>query len=75
MTTPENENLTRLIGRHFVFEIPPTEKKLRPQKFCRVCYQRKVRRDTSFYCPSARGSLDCLGECFQKYHTKEAYWE
>ncbi|KAK3757441.1 hypothetical protein RRG08_038796 [Elysia crispata] len=76
ISTPENENLSRLTGRHFIFEIPPTEKKLRPQKRCRVCYQRKVRRDIRFYClscPSQPGL--CLGECFQRYHTKEAYWE
>ncbi|GFN89722.1 PiggyBac transposase uribo2 [Plakobranchus ocellatus] len=74
LPTLENENLTRLTERHFIYEIPLTEGKLRPQKR-KVCYKRGRRRDTHFYCPSCSSKSGlCLGECFEKYHTKKSFW-
>ncbi|GFN76268.1 PiggyBac transposase uribo2 [Plakobranchus ocellatus] len=68
--TLENENLTRLTGLHFMYEIPPTAGKLRPQKRCKVCYKERTRRDTRFYCPSWPSEPGlCLGQCFKLYHT------
>ena len=32
----------RLKGHHFSSEIPPTEKKVKPQKSCVVCYSKKI---------------------------------
>lgn len=46
-----NQDLCRLTGRHFIYTIPPTDGKLRPQKRCKVCLKRGTRRDTRFYCP------------------------
>ncbi|KAK3732990.1 hypothetical protein RRG08_002596 [Elysia crispata] len=45
-----NENLLRLTGRHFIEQIPATAKE-RPQKRCRVCSKKGVRRDVRYHCP------------------------
>lgn len=42
---------SRLTERHFVQEIPPTEKKARPQRRCVVCNKHGRRRDTSVLVP------------------------
>ena len=52
VATVENEELARLTGRHFLFELPLNPNKLRPQRRCKVCYKRAIRRHTRFYCPS-----------------------
>ena len=73
--TPD-EHVLRLTGRHFLEEIPSTEKKQRPQKRCRVCYKRGQRKDVRLQCsgcPSRPGLH--LVECFKAYHTKLRYWE
>ncbi|GFR70878.1 PiggyBac transposase Uribo2 [Elysia marginata] len=76
VVTEDNEDLARLTGRHFIYELPPSANKLRPQKRCRVCFKRGQRRDTRFHCPTCPSPPGlCLGECFKLYHTKEAYWE
>ena len=43
---PREEAIARLIERHFIAPIPPTEKKEKPQKKCRVCTKRKTRMDS-----------------------------
>ena len=67
----QNEDLCRLTA---IYEIPPTQCK-RPKKGCKVCYKRGQRRDTRFYCPKCPSQPGlCLGDCFERYHTKEAFW-
>ncbi|XP_063302359.1 piggyBac transposable element-derived protein 4-like [Pelobates fuscus] len=56
---------------HFCFRIPPTPKKKTPQKRCRLCYQRGVRTETSFYCPDCPSQPGlCIGNCFKEFHTQ-----
>uniref|UniRef100_A0A8C5R0Q0 PiggyBac transposable element-derived protein domain-containing protein n=1 Tax=Leptobrachium leishanense TaxID=445787 RepID=A0A8C5R0Q0_9ANUR len=60
----------RVGAMHFIYKIPPTEGKQKPQKRCRVCFKRGQRRDTIFYCPECPGQPGlCLGDCFKIYHT------
>uniref|UniRef100_A0A8C5M180 PiggyBac transposable element-derived protein domain-containing protein n=1 Tax=Leptobrachium leishanense TaxID=445787 RepID=A0A8C5M180_9ANUR len=60
----------RVGATHFIYKIPPTEGKQKPQKRCRVCFKRGQRRDTIFYCPECPGQPGlCLGDCFKLYHT------
>ncbi|XP_053308372.1 uncharacterized protein LOC128470503 [Spea bombifrons] len=64
----------RIGATHFIFKIPPTEKKQNPQKRCRVCYSRGQRKDTPLYCPDCPGEPAlCLGNCFKLYHTTAAF--
>jgi len=73
--TPD-EHVQRLTGRHFIEEIPSTEKKAKPQKRCRVCYKKGLRKDVRYHCsdcPSKPG-LHLMG-CYKKYHTQLLYWE
>ncbi|KAK3725592.1 hypothetical protein RRG08_043010 [Elysia crispata] len=70
-----NENLLRLTGRHFIEQIPATAKE-RPQKRCRVCSKKGVRRDVRYHCPDCPSKPGlCLQHCFRAYHTLECYWE
>jgi len=46
----ENESVVRPTGRHFIAKIEQTAKE-RPQKRCRVCYKRRVRKETKYHCP------------------------
>uniref|UniRef100_A0A8C5MX79 PiggyBac transposable element-derived protein domain-containing protein n=1 Tax=Leptobrachium leishanense TaxID=445787 RepID=A0A8C5MX79_9ANUR len=60
----------RVGATHFIYKIPPTEGKQKPQKRCRVCFKSGQRRDTIFYCPECPGQPGlCLGDCFKLYHT------
>lgn len=54
---------------HYLECIPPTEKKTRPTKPCRVCTQNKMRRETRYYCPvcDEKPAL-CVQDCFKTYH-------
>lgn len=57
-------------GQHFPGVVPPTGKKSRPQKRCRVCSKQGIRKDTIYHCetcPSQPGL--CINECFRIYHT------
>ena len=40
----------RLKGRHFPSEIPPKEKKVKPQKRCVVCYSNEIRKESRYHC-------------------------
>ncbi|XP_056392685.1 piggyBac transposable element-derived protein 4-like [Hyla sarda] len=70
-TTSSQMEVSRIVrGQHFPGKLPPTEKKRRPQKLCRVCYAKGVKKYTTHICetcPSNPGL--CIGECFQAYHT------
>jgi hypothetical protein len=64
--------MPRLLERHFPERIPPTERKSRPTKRCVVCYKKKRRRETVFWCPDCVVGL-CVEGCFKTYHTKLSY--
>uniref|UniRef100_A0A8C5PTB7 PiggyBac transposable element-derived protein domain-containing protein n=1 Tax=Leptobrachium leishanense TaxID=445787 RepID=A0A8C5PTB7_9ANUR len=48
----ESGDLQRLSGRHFPSRVPPTRCKKSPQKKCRVCRKKGIRKDSSYYCPT-----------------------
>ena len=57
------------VGRHFLQLIPPTAAKSNPQKKCRMCCQKGVRKEIRYKC---RNSFDhpglCPAPCFGEYH-------
>lgn len=64
------EDLARLTERHFISTIPPTDKKARAQKRCRVCYLQGRRKDVRYHCldcPTKPGL--CMEPCYKLYHT------
>ncbi|XP_071972612.1 piggyBac transposable element-derived protein 4-like [Engystomops pustulosus] len=61
-------------GQHFPSQVPPTAKKARPQKRCRVCYKNGIRKDTGYQCMTCHDQPGlCIHECFRKYHTSLEY--
>ena len=54
--------------RHFISQIPPTEKKKWPQKPCIICRRYGVRHDTRYYCKFCNTAL-CKEPCFREYHS------
>lgn len=70
----ENEDLyparkkTRL-EFHYLESLPPTEKKQRPTKPCRICTQAGKRRESRYFCPvcEEKPAL-CVEDCFKKFH-------
>ena len=56
---------------HQRVHIPPTEKKIYPQKRCRECYKKKIRKETRCHCDvcPAKPGL-CEGTCFDDYHER-----
>ncbi|CAH2319774.1 Hypothetical predicted protein [Pelobates cultripes] len=70
----ESDDVQRLFGKHFPSRIPPTPCKKSPQRKCRVCYKKGVRKDSSYYCPSCP-SLPalCITNCYKVYHTELNY--
>jgi hypothetical protein len=72
---PAVESLLRLTQKHFPDVIPPTDKKSRAQKRCRVCWARdKVRRDVRYHCPDCPTNPGlCFPACFKAYHTQMEY--
>ncbi|XP_053323867.1 piggyBac transposable element-derived protein 4-like [Spea bombifrons] len=70
----QDENVLRLTGRHFPSTIPTTGAKQKPQKRCRVCYKKGIRKDSRYHCPSCPSLPGlCINECFMIYHTKVDY--
>lgn len=71
---PREEAITRLTERHFIAPIPPTEKKEKPQKKCRVCTKRKTRKESRYHCASCPSNPGlCYYPCFEIYHTQYHY--
>ncbi|XP_044133452.1 piggyBac transposable element-derived protein 4-like [Bufo gargarizans] len=70
----EVEEIRRLVERHFIAAIPPTQNQTHPQRRCRVCSKRGIRRDTRYFCPDcpSRPAL-CIGNCFKVYHTRARF--
>ena len=64
-----DQNLLRLVERHFISQLPSTAGKQRAQRRCVRCHKLGVRRDTRFWCNVCQVSL-CLAECFEIYHTQ-----
>lgn len=72
----KQENLMRLTERHFPEKIAATGKKSIPQKRCKVCHSKNIRRESRYTCnscPSKPGL--CVDECFRIYHSKAHYWK
>ena len=76
-------DVTRLNQPHYPDYLPPTEKKARPTKNCKLCYLRSSksgttasaspepafrRKQTSFWCPDCQVPL-CVHPCFRDWHT------
>ena len=75
MEIPREEHVIRLTERHFVSPVPETASKQKPQKRCRVCYKKKVRKDSRYHCPNCPSNPGlCYYPCFELYHTKVNYW-
>ena len=56
-------------GHHFPSEIPPTEKKVRPQKRCVVCYSKESRKESQYHCKNGEQKPGlCPAPCFMLYH-------
>ena len=57
------------VGRHLLQLIPPTAAKSNPQKKCRMCCRKGVRKETRYQC---RIFFDhpglCPAPCFEEYH-------
>eukprot|EP00079_Xenopus_tropicalis_P036071 XP_017949842.1 PREDICTED: piggyBac transposable element-derived protein 4-like [Xenopus tropicalis] len=71
---PASDNVVRLMGKHFIGKLPPTPCKQNPQKSCKVCRKRGVRRDTRYCCPKCpRNPGLCFQPCFEIYHTQLHY--
>nr|CAH7735314.1 unnamed protein product [Callosobruchus chinensis] len=62
-------NVSRFIDRHFPSIIPPTPNKEKPTKRCHICYEKKVRKESRYWCSECRTGL-CPAPCFGVYHTK-----
>ncbi|KAM9743810.1 piggyBac transposable element-derived protein 4-like [Menidia menidia] len=60
------------LGRHRLQHLPPTSRKARPARKCRVCARRGYRSETKMWCKSCRVPLHA-GDCFTDYHTKMNY--
>lgn len=77
--TNPSTSADRLTGRHFARKVPPTEKKARPCRSCKVCGDKAkketgkwARKETTYYCPMCDVPL-CVPQCFELYHTKAKY--
>ena len=71
--TPRYDPETRLRGgfkAHHMSLYPATEKQKYPQRRCRVCMKKKVRKETRVYCKECNIPL-CKTPCFGDYHTKK----
>lgn len=63
-------NVSRFIERHFPAIIPPTPNKEKPTKRCHICHEKKVRKESRYWCLECRTGL-CPAPCFGIYHTQE----
>nr|BAF82021.1 piggyBac transposase Uribo1 [Xenopus borealis] len=67
---PGNDNVARMMGKHFIAHIPPTPNKRYAQRTCKVCRSRGVRKDVRYFCAKcpSKPAL-CFEPCFELYHT------
>ncbi|KAM4807675.1 piggyBac transposable element-derived protein 4-like [Rhinophrynus dorsalis] len=69
-----HDDLVRLRERYFISKLPPSARRRRRQKPCRVCSKTGRRRDTRYYCPKCPSQPGlCFEECFEIYHTVQNY--
>ena len=76
-TDNRDENVLRVLQPGHVPEhLPPTEKKQKPQKRCKVCRMKGAgRRESRFYCPDCPSKPGlCFPQCFRAYHSQRKYW-
>uniref|UniRef100_A0A1B6J0L0 PiggyBac transposable element-derived protein 4 C-terminal zinc-finger domain-containing protein n=1 Tax=Homalodisca liturata TaxID=320908 RepID=A0A1B6J0L0_9HEMI len=66
------EDILRLIQRHFPEYVPPTEKKAGPSRRCIVCSKRNVRRESRYQYSDCDIGL-CAAPCFKVFHTEKNY--
>ena len=67
----KEKDILRLFEKHFIDEIPATEKKEISQKRCRVCYKKGLKKEARFHCtmcPEHPGLH--LRKDFNDYHTR-----
>ena len=59
---------------HFLEVLPPTNKKERPFKPCRVCTKNKKRKETRYFCGVCpeKPAL-CIDKCFKEYHIQHGH--
>ncbi|GFO01917.1 poc1 centriolar protein homolog a [Plakobranchus ocellatus] len=83
---PTPSSTSRLVAQHSHYpeHIPPTPKKDKPYRACRVCFQRNIRdrggqkrtdykrRETRFWCSVCKVAL-CATPCFQDFHSKKNF--
>ena len=56
---------------HGPAEFPPTPARTKPKRRCRVCYRRRVRKETRYYCRGCDGQPGlCYPDCFVFYHSR-----
>ena len=68
---PREEAIARLTERHFIALIPPTEKKDKPHKRCRICTKKNTRKESRYHCPTCPSNPGlCYYPCFEIYHTQ-----
>nr|BAF82017.1 piggyBac transposase Kobuta [Xenopus laevis] len=71
---PDNDNVARMVGKHFIDNIPPTLNEKSAQRACKVCLKKGITRDVGYYCPKcpSKPAL-CLQPCYELYHTVVHY--
>ena len=64
----------RLKGRNFSSKILPTEKKVKSQKRCVVCYSKEIQKESRYHCNNCEQKPGlCQAPCFMLYHTLVDY--
>ena len=67
---PQTNNSNASSVMHIPTRLPPTPKKFRPAKRCRVCWEDGHRKETVFICPSCPTKPGlCIDDCFEKFHS------
>lgn len=61
-------NVSRLIEKHFPDYIPDSSTTKNPSRRCAVCYKKKIRKESRYWCPTCKVPL-CVVPCFREYHT------
>lgn len=61
-------NVSRLIEKHFPDYIPDSSTTKNPSRRCVVCYKKKIRKESRYWCPTCKVPL-CVVPCFREYHT------
>jgi hypothetical protein len=63
-------NPERLVGRHFPEKIPATDTRSKPQKRCKLCHLKSIRKETIYQCKLCSVPL-CVVPCFEEFHVKK----